>query len=162
MAEAKIAPNLPDWMVKHANRYLASGGTEGHMHTVDVPGRGEITAPALLLTTTGRWREVHLSAVLRNRQRPLLRDRLEGRRAPTPWVVPQYPRQPGCRGASRDQEAEGAGQDGVGRRTYSTLEQGARALAALRRLSAQHRTRDTGGRPGPRPLSLPTELLAIG
>jgi deazaflavin-dependent oxidoreductase (nitroreductase family) len=54
MAEAKIAPNLPDWMVKHANRYLASGGTEGHMHTVDVPGRGEITAPALLLTTTGR------------------------------------------------------------------------------------------------------------
>jgi deazaflavin-dependent oxidoreductase (nitroreductase family) len=54
MAEAKIAPNLPDWMVKHANRYLASGGTEGHMHKIDVPGRGEITAPALLLTTTGR------------------------------------------------------------------------------------------------------------
>ena len=29
MADAKIAPNLPDFMVKHANRYLASGGTEG-------------------------------------------------------------------------------------------------------------------------------------
>jgi deazaflavin-dependent oxidoreductase (nitroreductase family) len=54
MSEAKIAPNLPEFMVKHANRYLASGGTEGHMHTIDVPGRGEITAPALLLTTTGR------------------------------------------------------------------------------------------------------------
>jgi hypothetical protein len=54
MAEAKIAPNLPDFMVKHANRYLASGGTEGHMYTIDVPGRGEITAPALLLITTGR------------------------------------------------------------------------------------------------------------
>ena len=54
MADAKIAPNLPDFMVKHANRYLASGGTEGHMYTIDVPGRGEITAPALLLTTTGR------------------------------------------------------------------------------------------------------------
>jgi len=26
MAEAKLAPNLPDWMVEHANRYLASGG----------------------------------------------------------------------------------------------------------------------------------------
>ena len=26
MTEAKLAPNLPDWMVKHANRYLASGG----------------------------------------------------------------------------------------------------------------------------------------
>src|SRR3984957_17685089 len=54
MAEAKIAPNLPDFMVKHASRYLASGGTEGHMYTIDVPGRGEITAPSLLLTTVGR------------------------------------------------------------------------------------------------------------
>ena len=26
MAEAKLAPSLPDWMVEHANRYLASGG----------------------------------------------------------------------------------------------------------------------------------------
>jgi proline iminopeptidase len=54
MAEAKLAPNLPDWMVEHANRYLASGGTDGHMYKVTVPQRGEITAPALLLTTTGR------------------------------------------------------------------------------------------------------------
>jgi deazaflavin-dependent oxidoreductase (nitroreductase family) len=54
MAEAKLAPNLPNWMVEHANRYLASGGTDGHMHKINVPGRGEITAPALLLTTTGR------------------------------------------------------------------------------------------------------------
>ena len=54
MAEAKLAPNLPDWMVKHANRYIASGGAEGHMYKINVPGRGEITAPALLLTTTGR------------------------------------------------------------------------------------------------------------
>jgi deazaflavin-dependent oxidoreductase (nitroreductase family) len=54
MGEAKLAPNLPDWMVEHANRYLASGGTEGHSYTRNVPGRGDITAPALLLTTTGR------------------------------------------------------------------------------------------------------------
>ena len=54
MAEAKLAPNLPDWMLKHANRYLASGGTDGHMFKVAVPGQGEITAPALLLTTIGR------------------------------------------------------------------------------------------------------------
>jgi hypothetical protein len=54
MAEAKLAPNLPDWQVQHANRYLASGGSEGHVYKIDVPGRGEITAPALLLTTTGR------------------------------------------------------------------------------------------------------------
>jgi deazaflavin-dependent oxidoreductase (nitroreductase family) len=54
MAEAQLAPNLPDWMLEHANRYLASGGTDGHMYRVTVPGRGEITVPALLLTTTGR------------------------------------------------------------------------------------------------------------
>src|ERR1700728_3195548 len=54
MAEAKLAPNLPNWMVEHANRYIASGGTDGHMYKINVPGRGEITAPALLLTTTGR------------------------------------------------------------------------------------------------------------
>jgi deazaflavin-dependent oxidoreductase (nitroreductase family) len=54
MAEAKLAPNLPDWMLEHAERYIASGGTEGHMYKIAVPGRGEITAPALLLTTTGR------------------------------------------------------------------------------------------------------------
>jgi len=54
MTEAKLAPNLADWMVEHANRYLASGGTDGHMSKRTVPGLGEITVPALLLTTTGR------------------------------------------------------------------------------------------------------------
>ena len=54
MVEAKLAPNLPDWMLQHAKRYLASGGAEGQMYKINVPGRGEITAPALLLTTTGR------------------------------------------------------------------------------------------------------------
>src|SRR3954454_11015335 len=54
MVEAKLAPNLPDWIVEHANRYRSSGGTDGHMYKVTVPQRGEITVPALLLTTTGR------------------------------------------------------------------------------------------------------------
>jgi deazaflavin-dependent oxidoreductase (nitroreductase family) len=54
MAEPKLAPNLPDWMVDHANRYLASGGNDGHMYKVTPPGRPELTVPALLLTTTGR------------------------------------------------------------------------------------------------------------
>jgi hypothetical protein len=39
MTEAKLAPNLPDWMVEHANRYLSSGGTDGHMYTMTQPGR---------------------------------------------------------------------------------------------------------------------------
>jgi hypothetical protein len=38
-------------MVEHANRYLASGGTDGYMYKTSLPGKGEITAPALLLTT---------------------------------------------------------------------------------------------------------------
>ena len=54
MAEAKLAPNLPDWMIKHANRYLSSGGTDGHMYKANPPGYGEMTVPSLLLTTTGR------------------------------------------------------------------------------------------------------------
>ena len=29
MTEAKLAPNLPGWMVEHANRYLSSGGADG-------------------------------------------------------------------------------------------------------------------------------------
>jgi len=54
MADAKLAPNLPDWMVEHTNRYLSSGGTDGHLYKMTQPGRPEITVPSLLLTTTGR------------------------------------------------------------------------------------------------------------
>ncbi|MBV8523954.1 MAG: nitroreductase family deazaflavin-dependent oxidoreductase [Acetobacteraceae bacterium] len=54
MAEAKLAPNLPEWMQEHASRYLSSGGTEGHMYTISPPGYSEMTVPSLLLTTTGR------------------------------------------------------------------------------------------------------------
>jgi len=53
MPDAKLAPNLPGWMVEHANRYLASGGTDGHMYKMTRPGVPEVT-PSLLLTTTGR------------------------------------------------------------------------------------------------------------
>ena len=54
MAEAKLAPNLPAWMQEHANRYISSGGTDGHMYKMNQPGRPEMTVPSLLLTTTGR------------------------------------------------------------------------------------------------------------
>jgi deazaflavin-dependent oxidoreductase (nitroreductase family) len=54
MADAKIAPNLPQWMLDHTNRYLSSGGKEGHMYKMQMPGRPEMTVPSLLLTTTGR------------------------------------------------------------------------------------------------------------
>ncbi|MBS0561210.1 MAG: nitroreductase family deazaflavin-dependent oxidoreductase [Proteobacteria bacterium] len=54
MSDAKLAPNMPEWMVKHANRYLSSGGTDGHMYVVTPPGYSEMTVPALMLTTKGR------------------------------------------------------------------------------------------------------------
>jgi deazaflavin-dependent oxidoreductase (nitroreductase family) len=54
MADAKLAANLPGWMVDHANRYLSSGGADGHMYKVSPPGHGDLTVPSLLLTTTGR------------------------------------------------------------------------------------------------------------
>ncbi|MEA2728613.1 MAG: hypothetical protein QOF70_3088 [Acetobacteraceae bacterium] len=54
MAEAKLAPNLPQWMIDHANRYTSSGGTDGHMYTVTPPGYSQMNVPSLLLATTGR------------------------------------------------------------------------------------------------------------
>ena len=54
MADAKLAPNLPQWMVDHTNRYLSSGGTDGHMYKVTPPGHAEMLVPSLLLITTGR------------------------------------------------------------------------------------------------------------
>ncbi len=54
MTETKLAPNLPQWMKDHVDRYLSSGGTDGHMYTIVRPGVAEIAVPSLLLTTTGR------------------------------------------------------------------------------------------------------------
>ena len=54
MTEAKLAPNLPQWMKDHTERYLSSGGTDGHMYTISRPGAPPMTVPSLLLTTTGR------------------------------------------------------------------------------------------------------------
>jgi proline iminopeptidase len=54
MAEAKLAPSLPQWMMDHASRYISSGGTDGHLYTITPPGYSEMTVPSLLLTTTGR------------------------------------------------------------------------------------------------------------
>ena len=54
MTEARLAPNLPQWMKDHADRYLSSGGTDGHMYTITLPGAPQKAVPSLLLTTTGR------------------------------------------------------------------------------------------------------------
>ncbi|CAN5923127.1 nitroreductase family deazaflavin-dependent oxidoreductase [soil metagenome] len=54
MIEAKLAPNLPQWMLDHTKRYLSSGGKDGHMYEVEVPNVGKLTVPSLLLATKGR------------------------------------------------------------------------------------------------------------
>ena len=52
--EAKLAPKMPQWMVDHANKYMSSGGKEGHIYKIKPPGYGDLEVTALLLTTTGR------------------------------------------------------------------------------------------------------------
>jgi deazaflavin-dependent oxidoreductase (nitroreductase family) len=54
MTETQLAPNLPQWMKEHADRYLKSGGTDGHIYTLSRPGAPDLTVPSLLLTTKGR------------------------------------------------------------------------------------------------------------
>ncbi|HVC61969.1 MAG TPA: nitroreductase family deazaflavin-dependent oxidoreductase [Acetobacteraceae bacterium] len=54
MTETRLAPNLPQWMKEHVDRYLSSGGTDGHMYTISRPGVPEKPVSSLLLTTTGR------------------------------------------------------------------------------------------------------------
>jgi len=55
MIEAKVPEGLPKWMSDHVDRYLKSGGKDGHMYTMKPPGMDkEITVPALLLVTKGR------------------------------------------------------------------------------------------------------------
>ncbi len=119
MAEAKLAPNLPGWMLEHANRYLASGGTDGHMYKVNVPGRGEITAPALMLTTTGRKsgdKVTIFRAVLWNRGRQLF-PRPSPQREARPNTRVEYRNilaNPDVEGPGRDQKDERPGQDNGG------------------------------------------------
>ena len=52
--DAKVPEGLPQWMLDHIATYKKSGGKEGHMYTLTVPGRPSGTVPSLLLVTKGR------------------------------------------------------------------------------------------------------------
>ena len=54
MIDAKMPEGLPQWMKDHVDRYIKSGGKDGHMYTLTVPGRPAGTVPSLLLVTKGR------------------------------------------------------------------------------------------------------------
>ena len=148
MAEAKLAPNLPDWMVEHANRYRSSGGTDGHMYKMTQPGRPEMTVPSLLLTTKGRKSGEKFVFPL-----------FYGVAGDSYFVVASKggaPQHPGWFTATswltlwwRYRSGPGRCRRGHGpprRREDAALGRGAEILAALCRLSAQDRTRDPGGR----------------
>src|SRR5712672_3578192 len=152
MTEAKLAPNLPDWMMEHANRYISSGGAEGHMYKMTQPGRPEMTVPSLLLTTTGRKSGERFIFPL-----------FYGKAGDGYIVVASKggaPQHPGWyRNILANPEVEvqaGTTKTKARARTASGAERaaavgkGARVLAALRRLPEEDRARDPGrgARPG--------------
>jgi deazaflavin-dependent oxidoreductase (nitroreductase family) len=153
MTEAKLAPNLPGWMVEHANRYLSSGGTDGHMHKPTQPGRPDITVPSLLLTTTGRksgerfifplyyGKAGHSYIVVASKggapQHPgWYRNLLANPEVDVQVGTEKFKAQ--ARTAAGEERAVVAG--------------GVKVLAALRRLPEENRARDPGGRARPHPL----------
>src|SRR5947207_960679 len=133
MTDAKLAPNLPDWMVEHANRYLSSGGPDGHLYKMTQPGRPEITVPALLLTTTGRNREKGSSsrsstgkpATAISSSRP----KAAHRNTPAGTATFSPTRTSKCRLGPR---RRGAGEDSHGRGARPAVGKGVGVLAALR------------------------------
>ena len=52
LADVNIPPALPQWMKDHVERYIKSGGKEGHMFTT--PTQPGLSVPSLLLVTKGR------------------------------------------------------------------------------------------------------------
>jgi deazaflavin-dependent oxidoreductase (nitroreductase family) len=155
MTEAKLAPNLPGWMVEHANRYLTSGGADGHMYKMTQPGRPEMTVPSLLLTTTGRKSGERFIFPL-----------FYGHAGDSYIVVaskggaPQHPGWYRNILADPDVEVQVGPAKMKARARTATGEERARlwetALefwATLRRLPAQDRTRNPGRRAGPGPLT---------
>ena len=128
-------------MVEHANHYLSSGGADGHMYKLSQPGPPDLTVPSLLLTTIGRksGEQFILPLFCGKTGNSYI---VVGRRAATSRLLPQHPCQPGGRGAGRDREDEGAGEDR--RRARAAVGKPARVLAAAGRLPEEKRARDGG------------------
>jgi deazaflavin-dependent oxidoreductase (nitroreductase family) len=155
MTEAKLAPNLPDWMVEHANRYLSSGGADGHMYKMSQPGQPDLTVPSLLLTTTGRklGEQFIFPPFYGKTGNSYIVVASKGGAPQHPgWyrnilANPEVEVQVGT--AKMKARARTAAGDERARLWESALE----FLAALRRLPERERARDPGGRAGARPLT---------
>jgi hypothetical protein len=62
-------------MIDHANRYISSGSSEGHIYTVTPPGYSELHVPSLLFTTAG-WEDETEYLALHLPPEPAARSRL--------------------------------------------------------------------------------------
>jgi deazaflavin-dependent oxidoreductase (nitroreductase family) len=154
MSEAKLAPSLPDWMVEHANRYLSSGGTDGHMFKPTQPGRPDMTVPSLLLTTTGRKSGEKFIFPL-----------YYGKTGNSYIVVaskggaPQHPNWYRNLVANPEVDVQvGTAKMKARARTATGEERTRLWQEALRRLPAKDRARDPGGGAGSRPLDDQTSV----
>ena len=126
MIEAKVPEDLPKWMSDHVDRYLKSGGKDGHMYTIKPPGMDkQITVPSLLLVTKGRkCGEKYLFPLFYGEtDKRLLHRRLQGRRAGSSRLVQEHPRQSRGRGAGRHQDGQGQGAHRVGCRAREAVGQ---------------------------------------
>ena len=118
MIQAKVPEGLPKWMSEHVDRYLKSGGKDGHMYEANFPNMKPITVPSLLLVTKGRKSgEKYLFPLFYGETgKQLLHRRVEGRRAGSSRLVQEHPRQSRGRAAGRHQDGQGQGPHRIGRR----------------------------------------------
>jgi hypothetical protein len=141
MTEVQPAPNLPQWMRDHVARYLASGGTDGHMYTITLPNLPPRAVPALLLTTTGR----------KSGQKYLF-PLFYGQDGDSYFVIASKggaPEHPGCGDPGRNREDGGPSANRQRQRAGSVVVQGHRVLATLRRVPVESGwARDSGCRAG--------------
>ncbi len=144
MAEAKLASNMPDgWSA--CEPLSASGGKEGQMYKVTCLGEGKSTAPALLLTTTGRKSVEKFIFPLfygENGDSYLIIASKMARR--TPRMVPQYPCEPEVEvqvGTKKVKARPRTVEGGERSRLWNKRSN----FGRLCRLCAENRTRDTRG-----------------
>ena len=112
MAEAKLAPKLPQWMSRSREPLHLSGGSEGHIYTVTPPGYSELHVPSLLLTTAGRKSgEKYVFPLFYGDEGDSYIIVASKGGAPDHPVGIKPPRQSRGRGPGRDEKSQGKGQD---------------------------------------------------
>ena len=139
-------------MVEHTNRYLSSGGTDGHMYKMTQPGRPQITVPSLLLTTIGRKSgEKYMFPLFYGKiGKSYLVIASKGGAPEHPGWYRNILANPDVEVQVGTEKLKARARTGTAR-SGTTVGKGAGVLAALRRLPAQDGARNPRGSVGPRP-----------